>query len=62
MNQISVVDKIEIPKNEYAVLKTLVKEYKKHAHFFRILEAEENLRKGKVKRMSSGAFIRSLSK
>ena len=62
MSKISVIDKVEIPKNEYAVLKTLAKEYKKHAHLFRILEAEENLKNGKVQRLSFGKFLKSMSK
>lgn len=62
MSRISVADKIEIPKNEYAVLKTLAQAYKKNAHLFRVLEAEENLRKGKVKVSSFGDFLNDLNK
>ncbi|MCK4744860.1 hypothetical protein KAS41_02250 [Candidatus Parcubacteria bacterium] len=52
--------KIEIPIAEYNLLRGVYKEFKKQALLFRIVEAEENLKKKKVKRADMDKFIENI--
>lgn len=62
MVYISIKEKenITIPKSEYDILREVYDQFKKQALLFRIIEAEKNLKKGKVKKISSDAFIKSI--
>jgi hypothetical protein len=51
---------VEIPKDEYKILKEIYKTVKRQRLLFRIEEAEKNLRTGKVKRVSVDEFIDSI--
>ena len=51
---------VTIPKSEYNLLKEVYSQFRKQALLFRIIEAERNLKNGKVKKMSSDAFIKSI--
>ena len=51
---------ITISKSEYNLLKEVYSQFKKQALLFRIIEAEKNLKKGKVKKMSSDTFIKNI--
>jgi hypothetical protein len=51
---------IEIPKDEYKMLKEIYKTVKRQRLLFRIEEAEKNLRLGKVKKVSVDQFIDSI--
>jgi hypothetical protein len=48
---------IEIPKDEYKMLKEIYKTVKRQRLLFRIEEAEKNLRLGKVKKVSVDQFL-----
>jgi hypothetical protein len=48
---------IEIPKDEYKILKEIYKTVKRQRLLFRIEEAEKNFRMGKVEKMSVDDFI-----
>jgi hypothetical protein len=48
---------IEIPKNEYNMLKEIYKTVKRQKLLFRIEEAEKNLRTGKVKKVTVDEFV-----
>jgi len=48
---------IEIPKDEYKILKEVYKTVKRQRLLFRIEEAEKNLRLGRVEKVSVGDFI-----
>jgi hypothetical protein len=48
---------IEIPKDEYKMLKEIYKTVKRQRLLFRIEEAEKNHRLGKVKKVSVDQFI-----
>ena len=48
---------IEIPKDEYKILKEVYKTVKRQRLLFRIEEAEKNLRLGKVEKVSVDRFI-----
>jgi hypothetical protein len=48
---------VEIPKDEYKILKEIYKTVKRQRLLFRIEEAEKNLRLGKVEKMSVDGFI-----
>jgi hypothetical protein len=48
---------IEIPKDEYKILKEVYKTVKRQRLLFRIEEAEKNLRLGRVEKMSVDRFI-----
>jgi hypothetical protein len=48
---------IEIPKDEYNMLKEIYKTVKRQKLLFRIEEAEKNLRTGKVKKVTVDEFI-----
>jgi hypothetical protein len=52
--------KIEIPKTEYNLLKEVYDQFKKQILLSRIVEAEENLKKGKVKKTTINKFIKSI--
>ena len=53
-------EEITIPKSEYDLLNEVYNQFKKQALLFRIIEAERNLKRGKVEEMSSDAFIKSI--
>ena len=63
MNQTStnLDQKIEVSRAEYTALKEMRDMLKKQSALLRVLEAEENLRKGAVSRVSFGTFLKSLS-
>ena len=48
---------VEIPKDEYRILKEIYKTVKRQRLLFRIEEAEKNLRLGRVEKMSVDHFI-----
>jgi hypothetical protein len=48
---------IEIPKDEYKMLKEIYKTVKRQRFLLRIEEAERNLRSGKAKKVSVNEFI-----
>ena len=48
---------VEIPKDEYRMLKEIYTTVKRQRLLFRIEEAEKNLRTGKVKKVSVDDFI-----
>jgi hypothetical protein len=48
---------VEIPKDEYRILKEIYKTVKRQRLLFRIEEAEKNFRKGKVEKTSVDDFI-----
>lgn len=52
--------KIEIPMAEYNLLRGVYKEFKRQALLFRIIEAEENLKKRKVKTADMDKFIENI--
>ena len=51
---------IEIPKEEYRLLKELYRTVKRQNFLFRIDEAEKNLNAGKVKKLLIDKFIESI--
>lgn len=52
--------KVEIPKAEYNLLKEAYDQIKRQALLCRIMEAEENLKKKKVKKIGVDDFIKSV--
>ena len=48
---------VEIPKDEYRILKEIYKTVKRQRLLFRIEEAEKNLRLGRAEKMSVDDFI-----
>jgi hypothetical protein len=53
-------DTVVIPKEEYGFLKELYKTVKRQSFLLRVNEAEENLKAGKVKKVSVDKFIESI--
>lgn len=51
---------INIPEDEYKLLKELYKTVKRQQFLLRLEDAEKNLRSGKVKKVSLDKFIASL--
>ncbi len=51
---------IEIPKDEYRILKEIYKTVKRQRLLFRIEEAEKNFRMGKVEKTSVDHFIEKI--
>ena len=51
---------VEIPKDEYRILKEIYKTVKRQRLLFRIEEAEKNLRLGKVEKTSVDDFIKNI--
>ena len=60
INSIAIRQKVEIPKTEYNLLKEVYNQFKKQILLSRIVEAEENLKKGKVKKTTIDKFIKSI--
>lgn len=58
MNTVNVIDKIEIPKNEYVVLKTLVRAYKKMRIFSVFWRPKKILEKGKLREYLLGRLLK----
>ena len=52
--------KIEVSLAEYTLLKEVHTISKRQAALLRVLEAEENFRKGKVSRVSFNSFLKSI--
>jgi len=52
--------KIEVPLMEYNLLREAYRHLKKQALLFRIIEAEENLKKKKVKKVNIDKFIEKI--
>lgn len=52
--------KIEIPLMEYNLLREAYRQLKKQVLLFRIIEAEENLKKKKVKKINIDKFIEKI--
>ena len=52
--------KVEIPKAEYNLLKEAYNQIKRQVLLCRIMEAEENLKKKKVKKISANEFIENV--
>jgi hypothetical protein len=53
-------DMVTLPKEEYRMLKELYITVKRQNLILRIAEAEENLKKGKVRKVSTDKFIESM--
>ena len=53
-------DMVEIPKEEYSLLKELFRTVKRQNLLLRISEAEKNLKAGKVKKVSADKFIEGI--
>ena len=51
---------ITIPKSDYNLLKEIYNQFKKQVLLFRIIEAERNLKRGKVKEMIFDVFIKNV--
>jgi hypothetical protein len=51
---------VEIPKDEYRILKEIYKIVKRQRLLFRIEEAEKNFRGGKVEKTSVDDFIKNI--
>ncbi len=51
---------VEIPALEYELLKETHEQLKRQVLLLRILEAEKNLRKGKIKEMTSDRFLKNI--
>jgi hypothetical protein len=51
---------VEIPEDEYRILKEIYKTVKRQRLLFRIDEAEKNFRKGKVEKTSVDDFIKNI--
>ena len=58
--QITSNQMVKIPRLEYELLKEAYRQLKKQALILRILEAEENLKKKKVKEMDIDKFIKKI--
>jgi hypothetical protein len=52
--------RIEIPLLEYNLLREAYRQFKKQALLFRIIEAEENLKRKGVKKISIDKFIEKI--
>jgi len=57
---ITTKQKVEIPVIEYNLLKEVYNQFKKQIFLSRIIEAEENLKKGKVKKINFDKFIKNI--
>ncbi len=51
---------VEIPKDEYRILKEIYKTVKRQRLLFRIEEAEKNFRMGKGEKISVDDFIKNI--
>jgi hypothetical protein len=51
---------VEIPRNEYKMLREIYKTVKRQRLLFRIEEAERNLRKGKVRKIPVDEFVKAI--
>ena len=51
---------VEVPKQEYKILKEIYKTVKRQRLLFRIEEAEKNFRKGKAEKTSVDDFIKNI--
>ena len=60
MGRATAEETVVIPKKEYRFLKELYKTVKRQDFLLRIAEAEDNLKKGKVKKSSVNEFINSI--
>jgi len=52
--------KIEIPLMEYNLLREAYRQFKRQVLLFRIMEAEENLKKKRVKKINIDKFIEEI--
>ena len=57
---ITTQQKIEIPVMEYNLLKEVYNQFRKQTLLLRIIDAEENLKKGKVKKLGITEFIKGI--
>lgn len=53
-------DTVVVPEEEYRFLKELYRTVKRQSFLLRVNEAEENLKAGKVKKVSVDKFIESI--
>jgi hypothetical protein len=60
MSKALVDKKIEVSSREYNLLKAAYEQLKKQAAILRIFEAEENLKKGKVKTVPFEEFVKNI--
>ena len=51
---------VKIPLREYNLLKEVSQQLKRQALLLRILEAEENLKKGRIEEVDADEFIKNL--
>ncbi len=51
---------VSVPAGEYKLLKEIYQTVKRQNFLLRIDEAEENLKKGRVKKMEIDAFLKSI--
>ena len=52
--------KVEIPVIEYNLLKEVYSQFKKQIFLLKIIDAEENFKNGKVKKISIDKFIKNI--
>ena len=52
--------KIQIPLFEYNLLREIYDQFKRQILLRRITEAEENLKKGSIREMKAGEFIKNI--
>ncbi len=57
MEKSSAKEMVQVPRDEYEMLKEIYKTVKRQRLLLRIDEAEKNLRAGKVKRTSPSEFV-----
>ncbi|MFH0925313.1 MAG: hypothetical protein V1872_06725 [bacterium] len=60
MGKIMTEDTVTIPKEEYRILKEVLKNVKRQKFLLRLDETEKNLRSGKVKKVSIDNFIENI--
>ncbi len=59
-NQTITKKRIEIPLVEYNLLREVYRQFKKQALLLRIVEAEENLKRKRVKEIDIDKFIKNI--
>lgn len=60
INSFQTKEKVTISKLEYDLLNEVYKQFKRQFLLMRIMEAEENVKDGKVKKVSVDEFIKSI--
>jgi hypothetical protein len=60
MGKVTSEETVKVPKEEYMVLREIYRTVKRQNFLLRITEAEENLKRGKVKKVPVDKFIESI--